>query len=56
MSEELPSCRFCGEEAICKYKGWNWFVVECTSSDCLARGPIGKTKAEAVKAWYRRAK
>ena len=54
---ELKPCPFCGRTDslhIDRYQsnGCWWAYVECT--ECLATGPVGKLKKDAIEAWNRR--
>lgn len=51
---ELKPCPFCGRTdttEISHYRdsGSWWHFVECT--ECMANGPVGKLKRQAVDAW-----
>ena len=54
---ELKPCPFCGRTDsphIDRYQSNGcWLAyVECT--ECLATGPVGKLKKDAIEAWNRR--
>ena len=54
---KLKPCPFCGRTDsphIDRYQsnGCWWAYVECT--ECLATGPVGKLKKDAIEAWNRR--
>jgi Lar family restriction alleviation protein len=51
---DLKPCPFCGrpEVAFDKILGAGSSFVKCLS--CLTRGPVYRTKAEAIKAWNTR--
>lgn len=56
MTEELKPCPFCGASAQVAEmpRGFrNYFALECAM--CSGEGPPGKTSAEAIAAWNRRA-
>lgn len=57
MDYELLPCPFCGRTDTLHFDRYQcdgewWGYVECT--ECVATGPVGKLKGEAIDAWNRR--
>lgn len=49
MSEDLPSCPFCGSDNLLVDRDSEGWYLECNG--CLAEGPRAKTQAEAERRW-----
>jgi Lar family restriction alleviation protein len=57
-NDKLKGCPFCGREKPRVFQPYlaEVFYVFCDNDDCVAHGPDGNTKDEAISAWNKRVK
>lgn len=51
---EIKTCPFCGSEAIDDFALPNTYWIQCTNQACLAMGPWGESKQDAIDRWNER--
>ena len=54
MSEEIKPCPFCGSDTEVFFYEIGYAYIECLNDECMAMGPDGNTKEEAIQKWNQR--